>query len=64
MIAWCLKNGLEFGKWENETESLLEQVSNTLKREAFLSIWDEHKCLLVNRDNLSTGFTQELLGNL
>jgi hypothetical protein len=60
IIAWCLKNKIDIGIWGKDTSSIKTQLSVTLKKEAFLSFWDENMCLRIigqiNRHHIHKDF--------
>jgi hypothetical protein len=47
IIAWCLKNKLGLGTWDQDITAIKTQFSNYLNKEAFLSSWDDIQCFRI-----------------
>ena len=42
-IVWCLKNNVEVGYWERETETILDYIREILDKEGYFDFWDDLK---------------------
>jgi len=42
-IVWSLREGVDIGYWEKETEELIDSIDWIVDREGYLDFWDNHK---------------------